>query len=510
MERHRIVVAVAIAVAPVAGLIGFGCSDDDPSPIGMTSVDPGGTFGAEISVRVVGRGRVTGSIPTSIDCPGKCYVRYTFDSPSARGAADGLGLKAVATNGARFVGWRFENEQLGTKAKGPDNCSPVKRATSQPGDSNNAELKLTFGEVAGTAPAGQEGNCVGDLLKVPVAYKLVATFEDIQVPEAGPDADGGDGGDAASPGTVLFEAPVPGATGGDLFLLNGRLYWRFNSGIFQGIASGLATAPTTPATPQLVLPASSTIPRFEGDVANVVFQQSNGTLGVFNSSNPTTPVTNFTSPPTCDAVDSYSSLVYCLSGGVLYSWSTSGGARTTVLSGAPFSVSPNRTFAATSSYFWVPNDPGGSNTASLQRVLRSSADNDGGMLTWAPFITGETNPLRLQPNSFDYLFWIEYNSGADLGEVHTSQGSSSTVYVPIPAENGMRFVLPDTSSSSVVAGVSPAGGGAGKIYRTSAFTNASSVTPIVTNVPNMTGLAVDSNYFYWTQNDGRVYRRSKF
>src|SRR5688500_16940609 len=145
----------------------------------MTKVDPGGTFGAEIAVRVVGRGRVSGNIPTSIDCPGDCYARYTFTSQSDKGAADGLILRAISTTGARFVGWTFEAEQLGTRARGPDNCSPVKRATSQPGNNDSAELKLSFGEVNGTAPPGQEGSCVGDILKVPVAYKLVATFEDL-------------------------------------------------------------------------------------------------------------------------------------------------------------------------------------------------------------------------------------------------------------------------------------------------------------------------------------------
>jgi hypothetical protein len=503
VERHRIVVAVVIAVAPIAGLIAFGCSSDTSGNVGMTQVDPGGTFGAEVSLQVVGRGRVVANIPSSIDCPGNCYVRYTFNSSTDRGAADGLTLNAIATTGARFVGWKFEADQLATKGRGPDSCNPVKRATSQPGDSNSTELKLAYGQVAGTAPAGQEGACGGDQLQVPLAYKLTATFADDSSFDAGYDA-----GDAGSPGTVLFESPVAGATGGDLYLVNGRLYWRFNSGGFQGIASGLTS--TISPTPQVVVSATSTIPKFEGDYQNVMYQQGTSTLGVFNSSNPTLPLTSFTSMPgPCDALESYYSpnTVFCLYAGTMYSWNaTSGGARTTVVGSVP--ATAGRNFAAAFSYFWIVNDPGGAGTASIQQGSRSAVDNDGGTITWTPTITARTNPQKLQTNSSDYLFWIESNPAADLAEVHSSTGSSTT-YTPIPAESGVKFISPDPSSSYIVAGVSPTLAPlAGKIYRT-LYYNSSIVTPAVSGIPNLTGLANDSTYYYWTQNDGRVYRHIK-
>lgn len=512
MERSRIVIAVAIAVAPIAGVIGFGCSEDEKPTIGMTQVDPGGTFGAEVQVRVIGRGRVSGSIPTSIDCPGDCYARYTFTSQGDKGASDGITLKAIATTGVRFAGWTFEAEQLGTKARGPDNCSPVKRATSQPGDNANPELKLSFGEVNGTAPAGQEGACVGDLLKVPVAYKLVARFEDLPgPPDAGPEAgDGGDGG--VGPGTVLFETPALGATGGELFIVGSRLYWKYttNSGQ-QGIATGLTSS--APSSQPLVVVSPTTITRFEGDQFNVSFQTGGGALGVFNASNATTPVTGYASPPSCDALETYStSLLYCLSGTTLYSWPITGGSQTVVTPSVP-ATPAGRNFAVTSSYFWVVNDPGTTNGATLQRLLKSAVA-DGGPQAWeSNVITLETNPQRLLTSySSEYLAWIEQNSSGDIGEVHASTGTSF-IYTPIVAESGLRFLTADysTTTNFVIAGVSPIGGGSGgKIYRTSATSSpGGAITPAVTGIPNLTGLTADSSYYYWTQNDGRVYRRSK-
>ena len=516
MERSRIVIAVAIAAAPIAGVIGSGiagsgCSEDEKPTIGMTNVDPGGTFGAEVQVRIVGRGRVTGSIPTSIDCPGDCYARYTFASQSDKGASDGLTLKAIPTEGVKFAGWTFEAEQLGTKARGPDNCSPVKRATSQPGDNANPELKLTFGEVNGTPPSGQEGACVGDLLKVPVAYKLVARFEDPPpVPEGGPDADGGDGG--VGPGTLLFDTPVAGATGGEIFIVGSRLYWKFttNTGA-QGIATGI-TSSLPGSQPTVVVSPSGTIPKFEGDQYNVSFETSGGVIGVFNASNTTTALTSFGPAPTCDVLETYStSLLYCLAQGTLYSWSLTGaGPRTTVTGTVP-ATPTGRNMAVTSSYFWVVNDPGSANTATIQRVLKSSADSDGGMLTWDnTFITGETNPIRLLTTySSEYLAWIEYNNAADTGEVHASSPSSSFIYTPVIAESGLRFLAADsTSSNYIIAGVRPTGGGnGGKIYRS--IVTSSALSPSVTGIPNLSGVTADSTYIYWTQDDGRVYRRTK-
>jgi hypothetical protein len=139
--------------------------------------------------------------------------------------------------------------------------------------------------------------------------------------------------------------------------------------------------------------------------------------------------------------------------------------------------------------------------------LKSASDSDGGALTWSPTVTGQTDPIRFFSNSFEYLFWIQYTAASDLGEVHASLGSS-TVYIPIAAENGLKLLAPDPSGTYIVAGVAPISGVGGKIYRTT-YSNSGAVTAALTGIPNMTGLAADSTYYYWTQNDGRVYRHLK-
>lgn len=496
MERHRLVLVVAIATTPIAALVGFGCSDDEPGPVTRVNVDPGGTFGAEVAVSVVGRGRVTGSIVGGIDCPTKCYVRYTFADATAPGAAAGLGLKAIPTPGTRFAGWKFEPEQLSTKGRGPDNCNPLKRAAAQPSvDTNALEINLPFGETAGTPPPGQEGACTG-ATSVPVAYKLVATFEEIPIPDAGFDAD--DGG----PGELVYDAPVAGATGGELGIVGGRLYWKYSVGGLHGIASG--TTSSGLKTPTILVQPTSVITRFEVDTSNVVYQTSAGSLGVFPSGS-TTAYTSFTGgPASCDAVDSYSTTVYCVAGGTLYSWPYTGGAATVVFTGAPAST---KNFTVDSSYFYFVDDPGGAGAASIVRMYKFDANGDAG--TFTPIVTGETNPIRLQIGASSYLFWIQYDAANQIGEVRASSTSGGTVYTAIPAQNGLSFMTPDPSSSSYAYGavVPQPGLGDARIYRGYAF--GGTTTTIVGGIRALTGLAADSSYVYWTQNDGRVYRRPR-
>lgn len=496
MERHRIALVVAIASTPVAALIGFGCSSDDPAPATRVNVDPGGTFGAEVAVQVVGRGRVTGNIANGIDCPSRCYVRYTFANATAPGAAAGLGLKAIATPGARFAGWKFETEALGTKGRGADNCNPVKRAATQPSvDTNATEINLPFGETNGTPPPGQEGACAGSTT-VPVAYKLVATFEEIPIPDAGFDAD--DGG----PGELLYEAPAAGATGGEVGVVSGRVYWKYTVGGLSGIASG--TTSSGAKTPTVLVQPTSVITRFEVDTANVVYQTNNGTIGVFANGSSFVNTSFTGGPASCDAIDSYGSTIYCVSGGTLYSWPSSGGTATVVLTGAPAST---KNFTVDSSYFYFVDDPGGAGGASIVRMYKSDANGDAGSFT--PIVTGETNPIRLQVGASSYLFWIQYDAASTLGEVRAASTSGGTVYTAIPAQNGLSFMTPDPSSSSYAYGaIVPQGGPDARILRGYAF--GGSATTIVAGIRTLTGLAADSSYVYWTQNDGRVYRRPRF
>jgi hypothetical protein len=66
------------------------------------------------------------------------------------------------------------------------------------------------------------------------------------------------------------------------------------------------------------------------------------------------------------------------------------------------------------------------------------------------------------------------------------------------------------SGESVIAGAAPSTGFGGAIYRNSYTSTGTGLVPAVSGIPNLSGIAADSSYYYWTQNDGRVYRKSKF
>lgn len=487
-------VAVAIAVAPVAGVIGSGCSDDETPTVRMTNVDPGGTFGAEVAVRVVGRGRVSGSIPTSIDCPGDCYARYTFTSQSDRGAADGITLKAIPTEGVRFVGWTFENEQLGTKARGPDNCSPVKRATSQPGDSNSPELKLTFGETTGSAPPGQESSCVGDLLKVPVAYKLVARFEDIPIIEAGPDVDGGDGGDGGA-NQILFEATPVGTVAKQIGVANGYVYWKWENGSLHGVSYGFPGS-----TASSIVNAGTSITQFEVDNGYVLYQVSGSSFFAISGGGTSPTQMTGSSTLTCVGLASDGTSHFCrTSTGEINGWNTVGTGPTLYQVGAPTGAD----LAVDTSYFFIPDLAPSS--ASLYYVLKSSV-SDAGTSGWSASITGRSYIHTVKPGS-SRLFWLEYNSGTDTGIAYGNSSKTSSInYQVHPSTTGLRYIAADPSSSTQVWLATPT-----QILRGTYSSGVSgAAVPFRTGLTNVGGIAVDSSYVYWTQSDGRVYRASKF
>ena len=62
-KRGFVVVAIAIAPTAALALAGISCSDDKTGNVGMITLDPGGTYGAEVQVTVVGRGRVVSTSP---------------------------------------------------------------------------------------------------------------------------------------------------------------------------------------------------------------------------------------------------------------------------------------------------------------------------------------------------------------------------------------------------------------------------------------------------------------
>ncbi len=245
------------------------CESEAPGPPG--EIDPGPTFGAEIVLSIVGRGSVT-SNPTGIDCPSSCFARVVLADPSVDGGDAGIALSPNETIGAHFVGWTFAEVDLGVRARGPSQCSPMTRKSTTPSVDTSRVLTVPFGETTGTPPRGREEECAA-FTTVPVAYAVTATFEDDFVPPL-PDADLPDGGLVQ-----LFDSPGTGPAK-EIGLAGGYVYWRYEQNGLSGIASAF---PGSNQVDVLVSPFD-VITRFHVDT-HVVFQHADGTLQAIESGN---------------------------------------------------------------------------------------------------------------------------------------------------------------------------------------------------------------------------------
>lgn len=492
-RARRVVIAAIAAVAPTALLAWSGCSSSSTSSgAGPIAVDPGGTYGAEITVTVVGRGRITTDIP-GLDCPGDCFTSLVFDSATADGASGGVKLKASTTSpNTRFAGWKFDPAPLGARGKGPPSCNPIQRAAATPSvDMNADEITLPFGQTDGTAPAGQE--CTG-FTSVPLAYDVTATFVDTTIRDAGADGDGG-------PGEILYQAANGGGAAQEIGVVDGRLYWKFQSGAFFGLATGTTSA-TPGATPQtLVAPPAQSITRLEVD-AHVVVQKQNGELSVYANGS-TFPTVLSGAPFTCSAVTSDSQYVYCQSGSTLYQWTVGGTGPTTLYTGLP--TGADRFVSDNGSYFYFVDNSGGAGASIIERT---PSNGDGGAATFTPLITGQTTPIRLRANG-SRMFWINYQSAQIRGEGHTAFLGSTTSTIDVADTSGLRFLALDPSSSSTAwFGAVPVDDAVNSVI-VKASTSGNG-TMFLSGINGLGGVAVDSSYVYWTASDGTVRRMSKF
>jgi hypothetical protein len=493
---RRAIFVVALAAAPTAFLAWTGCSSSSNSGGALVKVNPGGTFGAEIHLTVVGRGRVTSDV-RGIDCPGDCFVGLIFSDSSADGAAGGVKLKAITTSPTiRFDGWKFDTTTpLGTRGQGSDNCNPVTRPGSNPSvDSNATDIALPYGQVAGTPPAGQEGAC-SYATTVPLAYNITATFTDT---DAGFDAGPKD----------LYALADPGggpATNIGYHANSGKIYWTFGTGA-QGIASISTSLATTqiPGTPQTVVPATTSIPRFGVD-QNVVYQTGVGQLNVITTSG---IPTSLTGAATCVGVASDFSNVYCrTSTGTLQQWSTTGVGPNQWYSGLPIAAGAGDIASDTSTfgYIYLIDDPGVAANAAIRRITKPSTF-DGGPAVLQDVVTARTGINALRYGSVSSrLFWVEKDTLGD-GTGTTAFASSLQTATSITAATvGLGAVAVDPSTSTYVWFAST--GAVGSIMK--AQTSLLSTVTCRTNIPGLGGIAVDSSYVYWTQSDGGVYRMLK-
>ncbi len=502
----KIAPVIVIAAAPATILAWMGCSSSSSSGAGVVRADPGGTYGADVHVTVIGRGRVVSDIK-GVDCPdpfnaGTCFASYTFSSSTDDGAAGGVKLTAKVVEGStfKFSGWKFDTTTpIGSKGRGPDQCNPLARPGVSPSvDMSAADITLPFGRASGTPPAGQEAACA-TFTNVPVAYNVTATFIDT------------DAGVDAGPPDLLYNSAGAGAAR-EIAVYSGRLYWRFQSGASHGIATALTSVPTgsPPGTPQILVSPTQPIPVFHVD-SNIVYQTSLGTV-TYLTPGSTSPQP-LSGAGTCAGVASDSNDIYCrTTTGLLQQWSTFGSTTPNVwYSGLPVGTGSNELAADTSSgsfsYLYLIEDNGIAGSAAIRRVPKASGTFDGGVPTEQDVVTARPGaPSAIATYFTSRLFWLESDTlGGGIG-FEASQTTSAFATALTSTIQNLKILVQDSSSSSFLyMGTT---GTSGQILRTSS-TSSSFVANCRSNINGLGGIAVDSQYIYWTQADGGVYRTLK-
>ncbi len=473
------------------------CGTSDRAQSLRADVDPGPTFGLEITVAIKGRGRVVSS-PSVIDCPSDCFARIVLADPTVDGARGGLALSAEATNGAHFAGWSYDLIEVGTRARGPSQCSPMSRSTAAPPViAGSSQLALQYGETKGTPPVGLEAECA-DFTSVPVAYALTATFLD---EDSGvlPLADAGI--------EQLFAAPRNNVRGREIGVAGGMVYWLFveNAGNVVGIAAGPSTGGGDAGVSRLVVDPLNNPGESVGSFSvdrHVLFQNARGELkSILAGTETPLLLYNGFSVASCPWVASNSKFGYCRysNGGQasLYAWLVGGGG----FAGG-YSLPTGNLVTVDGDHAYFTSDVDGS--ASIQSALLP----EGGVVGIPPSLTTlateQTTPRALAVGPTD-LFWIDNPGGTNVTRSLPKGGGTAAAGV---VSSNVRFLVPDPTSPTIFwVGLPALQPGQSSIVRASTFSG--SIAAVVANLPSLGGLAVDATHVYWTQLDGRVFRAPK-
>ena len=459
-----------------------GCASPDAGA--SAEVDPGPTYGAEIALGVIGRGRVT-STPAGIDCPASCFTRILLADPSVDGGDGGVDLIATETEGAHFVSWTVEELDLGVRARGPSQCSPMIRKSATPTLADTRVISVPFGETTGTPPRGREEECAA-FTTVPVAYALTAVFEEDFI---APQPDGGQ----EDAGLLLFQ-PVGNGPAHEVGVSSGYVYWRYDHDGASGVAGGFVGAGQAFA----LTAAFDTITLFDVDV-HVAFQHANGTLEAIQGGTET--VVTLGNAPPCTALASDATTVYCRSNefgsSTIYSWPISGASVPKIVSVLP----PGGDLAVDTQSFYFSDDKGG---LPDQAVISSAPrGGDGGMPLTTALVGAQTSPRSLLATT-SYLFWLDDRGGGVYSARSAFKGGFGGTAQPSLTGSSVRFLAASPFDSVYFVGNLGSGLVSSSIYR--AFAGSPSSTPFRGGIKGLGGIATDGSYLYWTQSDGRVYR----
>jgi hypothetical protein len=490
---RRLSVVLALGVTPIAAIAWMGCGDDDATAVaGLGKADPGGTWGAQVAVTVIGRGKV--SSPGVLDCPNSCFSTLVFPSNGADGAMGGMTLIAEPNAGGKFLGWAFEPATLGGSSRGPDTCNPVTRAATLPSvDTSALQITLPYGEVDGTSPAGHEGECAA-YKKVPLAYKVVANFAG-EIPEAGPDVL--DAGNDANEGGSTGDPVAYNVTSGSSPALlgrtsNGYIYWTYNSGGFVGLSVG--TSPESFSIPQSASQVTSSldsIAKSKVEPSGVVLLDIYGDLKAVRQSSPTSLISvgSTSSLGTCQAIAmDASSNVHCRLSTSIATWKWNGSfydAPTQVFVDLP----SGNDLAVDSSNFYY------STLTTIQSVPLDGTDAS------APtqVISGTSSISRLVAGSSN----LTWQSG---GTIELSSGKSSSSSF---GSSGITTSLTGTFFGLAFDPFDPYTIYAGGTYGIYRYQGAGTPQEVKTG-KTFTGMAVGSNYvFYTASGENKIYRIAK-
>lgn len=488
---RRLSVVLALGLAPIAAIAWMGCGDDDATVAsGLGKPDPGGTWGAQLAISVVGRGHVSGP---KLDCPSTCFSTIVFPNNAADGATGGVTLKAEPPPGGRFLGWSFEPANLGGSGRGPDLCNPVMRAAAVPSvDPSATTITLPYGETDGTSPVGREAQC-GAYKKVPLAYKVVATFSG-DLADSGPTneagLDGGDGGDGGGGDPVVFNLPVGSSPTVLGRTSNGYVYFTYNT---STLAVGLS--PESSSLPQIYSTVTSTlqsISKFKVEPSGLVMLDIFGDLKAVRQSSPTSLLTvgSTSSLGSCLAVamDS-SSNVHCRLSTSIATWKWNG---------VSYASTPTQTFVDLPSGSDLAVDTSNfyySTSSSIESVPLNGTDAS------APTqVISSTFSVSRTVAGTSKLAWLQSSSV----QVSTDKASGSpftSTGITI-AQVGVLFgiAFDPLDSFTVYAG------GSSGIYL---YPGAGVPTTVKTG-KLFTGMAVGSSYvLYSVSGDNRIYRVAK-
>jgi hypothetical protein len=491
---RRLSVVLALGLLPIAAIAWMGCGDDDAAVVsGLGKADPGGTWGAQVAVTVVGRGKV--SAPGVLDCPNSCFSTLVFPNNAADGAMGGITLTAEPNAGGKFLGWAFEPTPLGGGGRGPDTCNPVMRAATLPSvDPNALQITLPYGEVDGTSPPGHEAECAS-FKRVPLAYKVVANFTG-EIPEAGPDVL--DGGNPDAEGGNPGDPVVYNITNGTSPTLLGRtssgyIYWTFSSGGFVGLSVG--TSPESsfvPQTAQTVASSLDSITRSKVEPNGVVLLDIFGDLKAVRQSSPTSLINvgSTSGLGTCQALAmDTGSNVHCRLSTSIATWKWNGSSYD-----SPTQVFVNlpsgQDLAVDTSNFYY------STTTTIESVPLNGTDAS------APtqVISGTSSVSRLVAGSAK-LTW-QSNNTVELSSSKTSSSSFGSSGITQSLTGTLFGLAFDPFDSYTVYA-----GGTYGIYR---YPSAGTPQEVKTGGKTFTGMAVGGNYvFYTASGENKIYRIAK-